>query len=432
MVSERFDAIVVGAGPAGTSAALAMARKGLNVLLIERGEYPGAKNMFGGLIYRWPLEEIVPKFWEKAPIERFVTEHRYLILSGGSGLTFSFKDLKWGTPPYNSFSVLRANFDKWYASQAEEAGVLLATSSTVTDLIWDEKQVVGVRAGERSGNEVYGDVIVAADGVNSRLGVKAGLRKVCTPQNVALGVKEIFELPSETIESRFNLQRNQGTALLALGVTRGMMGGGFIYTNRQSLSVGLVIPLDHLMKLKIEAYQLLDEFEAHPIIAPLIDGGRAKEYSAHLIPESGYYGIPQLFTDGFLLAGDAAFLCDVQYFEGTNMAMLSGLLAAETVIEAKKKGDFTTRTLSRYSERLNSSYAVKELYRRRNVPKFLGGNPRLFGTYPEVLNRAIGELLSMDGKPKETKRKAVLKDIRKRVGYLRLIRDVLGSRSMLP
>lgn len=269
---DKFDAIVVGAGPAGTTAALTMAKAGLNVALLERGDYPGAKNMYGGAIYRWPLELIVPDFVEKVPIERRIVDHKIMILSKSSGLTLSFKDLGFAKPPYNAFTALRAKFDRWYASLAEEAGALLITSVNVTDLIWDGKKIIGVKAGEGSENELYGDIVIAADGANSKLAIKAGLRQPLSPKDVALGVKEVLELDSKVIESRFNLSKKEGVAIQVLGVTNGMMGGGFVYTNQNSLSVGIVILLEHLMKLKKRPYKLLDDFKNHPIIAPLIEG----------------------------------------------------------------------------------------------------------------------------------------------------------------
>lgn len=430
--SERFDCIVVGAGPAGVSASVVMARAGLRVLLLERGEYPGAKNMFGGVIYRWPLEALVPRFWESAPVERTVTEYRYMLLSENSGLTISYRNLGWANSPHNSFTALRARFDRWYASIAEQAGVVLANSVTVTDVIKDGDAVVGVRSNGGSENEAYADVVIGADGVKSEVGLKAGLRPLPTPKMVALGIKEVFEMPSDVIDSRFNLKRGEGTAVLVLGVTHGKMGGGFVYTNKDSLSVGLVISLDHLMKLKMKPWELLDEFENHPLVAPLLDGGKRKEYSAHMIPEAGYKAIPQLISDGIMLIGDAAFLCDVQYFECTNLAMASGMLAAETVVRAKKENDFSAKSLGRYGDALKESYVIRELRKRRSVPDFLLQNPRLFREYPTLVNRAIGSILSVDGVSKDVKRREIIQDIRKRVGLIRLLQDLLQARKLLP
>jgi len=428
---EKFDAIVVGAGPAGTTAALIMAKAGLSVALLERGDYPGAKNMYGGAIYRWPIELIVPDFVEKAPIERRISDHRFMILSKSSGLTLSFKDLCFAKPPYNAFTTLRAKFDRWYASLAEEAGALLATSVNVTDLIWDGKKVVGVRAGKESENELYGDIVIAADGANSKLAIQAGLRQTLSPKEVALGVKEILELDNKIIESRFNLSKNEGVAIQVLGVTHGMMGGGFIYTNQNSLSLGVVILLEHLIRLKIRPYELLEEFKNHPFIAPLIEGGEPKEYSAHLVPEAGYYGIPKLYTDGLMLVGDAASLTSSIYQEGVNMAIASGIYAGKTAIKAKEIGDYSSKTLSNYENLLKESYVMKELYQLRELPKILRNNPRLFGLYPDIINYAMREFLSMDGELKRVKRKKIMRKIKERVGLLNLLLDLIKARKII-
>ncbi|MCP8316642.1 MAG: FAD-dependent oxidoreductase [archaeon] len=430
MEKEKFDAIVVGAGPSGTTAALIMARAGLSVALLERGDYPGAKNMYGGAIYRWPVELIVPDFVEKAPIERRIFDHRLMILSKSSGLTLSFKDLGFAQPPYNAFTALRAKFDRWYASLAEEAGALLLTSVNVTDLIWNGKKVIGVRAGKGSENEIYGDVVIAADGANSKLAIQAGLRQPLSPKEVALGVKEILELDNKIIESRFNLSKNEGVSIQVLGVTRGMMGGGFIYTNQNSLSLGVVILLEHLIRLKMKPYELLDEFKSHPLIEPLIEGGEPKEYSAHLVPEAGYYGIPKLYTDGLMLVGDAASLTSSIYQEGVNMAIESGLYAGKTAIKAKELRDYSSKTLSHYENLLKSSYVMKELYQLRELPKILSNNPRLFGLYPDMINYAMRELLTMDGELKRVKRKKIMKKIRERVGFLKLLIDIIKARKL--
>ncbi|MCP8308952.1 MAG: FAD-dependent oxidoreductase [archaeon] len=431
MEKEKFDAIVVGAGPSGTTAALIMARAGLSVALLERGDYPGAKNMYGGAIYRWPVELIVPDFVEKAPIERRIFDHRLMILSKSSGLTLSFKDLGFAQPPYNAFTALRAKFDRWYASLAEEAGALLLTSVNVTDLIWDGKKVVGVRAGKGSENEIYSNIVIAADGANSKLAIQAGLRQPLSPKEVALGVKEILELDNKIIESRFNLSKNEGVSIQVLGVTHGMMGGGFIYTNQNSLSLGVVILLEHLIRLKMRPYELLDEFKSHPIVKPLIEGGEPKEYSAHLVPEAGYYGIPKLYTDGLMLVGDAASLTSSIYQEGVNMAIASGLYAGKTAIKAKKLGDYSSKTLSNYENLLKSSYVMKELYQLRELPKMFMNNPRLFGLYPDMINYAMREFLTMDGELKRVKRQRIMRKIGERVGFLNLLLDLIKARKLL-
>src|SRR6476661_747394 len=119
-MSEKFDCIVVGAGPAGIACTYELAKAGVNVLLIERGEYPGSKNVMGGVLYRKMMEEIVPDFHKEAPLERPIVEQRFMMMDKTSALTFSYKGMEWAEEPFNNFTVLRAKFDQWFAAKAVE------------------------------------------------------------------------------------------------------------------------------------------------------------------------------------------------------------------------------------------------------------------------------------------------------------------------
>ena len=134
-MSEKFDVIVVGAGPAGTSCAYNCAKNGLKVLLIERGEYPGSKNVMGGVLYRKQMEDIIPEFWKEAPLERPVVEQRFWMMDKESVVQFGYKGLEWAVEPYNNFTVLRAHFDQWFAQKAVEQGALLINETVVTECI---------------------------------------------------------------------------------------------------------------------------------------------------------------------------------------------------------------------------------------------------------------------------------------------------------
>ncbi|PSN95699.1 hypothetical protein B9Q06_04840 [Candidatus Marsarchaeota G2 archaeon ECH_B_2] len=426
MGSDRFDVVVVGAGPAGSAAALTMARQGVDVCVIERGEYPGAKNVFGGVVYKWPLEKLVPKFWESAPLERRMVDHRLVILDKEAGFTVSFRDDQLGEEARGGFTALRSKFDPWFAQKAEEAGAVLITGMPVSDVILQDGRVVGVRTGEGKENEVYAKAIVAADGVMSTVLQKAGIRGPPNPDEVAIGVKEIVELPPETIESRFNAKKGCGARLEFFGaVTKGKAGGGFVYTNTNTLSVGVAILLSHLMELKLKPYELLDEFKSHPYVAPLLEGGKVKEYQAHLIPEGGYTSIPPLVSKGVLAVGDAAMLC--LYPEGTNMAMASGMIAGEVLARAKKNDDFSDNRLSEYRKQLEESYVMKEHKRKKNYGAVLKNDKRFFNDYPSLIAEILRELVTVDGVDKGAKHSEARKKIRERVGYLRLLRDLYSD-----
>src|SRR5437764_10698639 len=172
----QFDAIIVGAGPAGSSAALALARAGLHVALIERGEYAGAKNVSGAALYApGLLAELLPNYWEEAPVERYLTRRVITFLAQESAFALDFRTNNYAQPPYNGFTVLRPKFDRWLASKAEAAGALLITSTVVDDLLYEQGRIIGVSC-RRADGHLYAPVVVAADGANSFLAKKAGLQ----------------------------------------------------------------------------------------------------------------------------------------------------------------------------------------------------------------------------------------------------------------
>src|SRR5580704_2856631 len=135
MADDKFDSIVVGAGPAGVSAAITMARAGLNVALLERGDYAGAKNVQGAVLYSKMLEEVVPEFWKDCPLERAIIEERLFVMTKDSGIQIGYKSAGYDTIPANSYTIIRVEFDKWFSKKAEEAGVTLVTGVTVSDII---------------------------------------------------------------------------------------------------------------------------------------------------------------------------------------------------------------------------------------------------------------------------------------------------------
>ncbi|MEM5816804.1 MAG: FAD-dependent oxidoreductase, partial [Desulfitobacterium hafniense] len=205
---EKFDVIVVGGGPAGLSAAISAAQAGMKTAVIERGDYPGTKNVMGGVLYTQATNEVVPDFWKEAPLERPVIEQRYAFLSKDEILSVGYRDPAWGQPPYNAHTVLRVKFDRWLADQAVKAGVMIITETLVEDLLYHGDDVVGVRTGRAEG-DLGAQVVILAEGANNFLACKAGLAKPLRPENMAVVVKEIIELPPEKIEDRFCLEPHE-------------------------------------------------------------------------------------------------------------------------------------------------------------------------------------------------------------------------------
>jgi electron transfer flavoprotein-quinone oxidoreductase len=431
MAEGKFDAIVVGAGPAGCACALKLARAGLETLLVERGKFPGAKNMWGGALYGPVLRDLFPGFFEEAPVERYVAHRKLSFLDEKSCLTVDFTSKGLIEPPYHGVTLLRSRFDRWVAGKVEEAGAVVAAGLMAEDLLFDGDRIAGIRAG---GDDMPADVVVACDGVNSLLAQKAGLARELGPDDVKLGVKEVIALPRETIEARFGLAGRAGVAWELVGCTAGVPGGGFIYTNLESLSVGIVVQLGALGRRKLKANDLLESFKAHPTIAGLLDGGSAVEYSAHLIPTAGASRVPGLFRDGFLVAGDAAslVLATGLLLEGANFALASGLAAAETIIAAKEKKDFSAASLSAYGRKLEAGFVLGDLETFRHAAEFLE-NPRIYGAYPEIACALLERLMGAGGEGEPRKKTwAVLREVmRGKVSLWRVLCDMSKARGAL-
>jgi electron transfer flavoprotein-quinone oxidoreductase len=424
-LSEKFDVIVVGAGPAGTACALTCAQSGLKVLLIERGEYPGSKNVMGGVLYRKQMEELIPEFWKEAPLERPVIEQRFWMMDKESVVSFGYKGLEWGVESsYNNFTVLRAQFDQWFAGKAVEAGALLINETVVLECIVEDGKVVGVRT-DRPNGEVFADVVVLADGVNSLLGKQLGFHKEFRPDEVALTVMEVINLPKEKINERFNLSDNQGCTIEIFGdSTKGNLGTAFLYTNKDSLNIGVGTTLSSMIKAKLKPYDLLDYLKNHPMVKPLLEGGESAEYLAHLIPEGGYRSVPKVAGNGVVVVGDAAQLVNAIHREGSNMAMSSGKMAAEAIIEAKYRNDFSESSLNIYREKLYDSFIIKDLEKYKDAAHTFEKYPQYFKEYVPMMNKAMSKFFTVDGTPKRDKQTEIMRSITKERGTINVIKDM--------
>lgn len=425
-----FDAIVVGGGIAGTVAAYQLAKEGLGVLLIERGNYAGSKNMTGGRIYGHSLEKIFPNFAQEAPIERKITREKISLMTEESNFTIDYYSDLLGVQGSDSYSVLRGVFDQWLLEKAEEAGVEIITGIRVDDLIVREGKVCGVIAGE---DALESDVTILADGVNSLLAQKLGFRGEIQPNQVAVGAKEVIELPASVIEDRFNCTGNEGTAWLFAGTpSAGRVGGGFLYTNKDSISIGVVSTLSDLIKGNTSVTQMLEDFKKHPVIEPLLKGGKLLEYSGHLVPEGGFDMIPQIIGDGVLVVGDAAGFCmNLGYaVRGMDFAVGSAECAAKAVVAAKNAQNFSKGFLECYRTFLYQSFVMKDLMHYKKFPHFLEHCPRIFDGYPRMAADMMADLFVVKGGTPQPLWKNMFKHLKK-VGLLTLAKDAWkGVRSL--
>ena len=425
-MTERFDAIVVGAGPAGNAAALTLAKQGLSVLQLERGEYPGAKNVQGGILYADALEELIPDFRDDAPLERHIVEQRIWMLDDQAHMGGHYRSDGFNEEKPNRYTIIRAQFDKWFSKKVKEAGALVVCETTVTGLLRDGKKVVGVET-DREGGKIHADVVVLADGVNALVGNRAGLSPMLEPEHAALAVKEMHFLPREVIEQRFTIKGEEGVVIEAAGtVTDGMLGTGFIYTNQESLSVGIGCLVSDFRDSGTPPYEILERFKRHPSIAPLLAGSEVKEYSAHLIPEGGYRSMPKLFGDGWVMAGDAAGFVNSLHREGSNMAMTSGRLAGEVIAGLKHAGKpMTAANLAGYRRALGGTYVMKDLKKYRFLPDIFRRNKQFVTAYPRLLSRAAETWFRVDGVDKRSKEWQIARQFRRERSLLGMVGDAI-------
>ncbi len=419
---EKFDVAIVGAGPAGVSAGITTSKAGLNTLILERGDFAGTKNMFGGIMFTKPTAQIVPEFWKTAPIERRVIEYQFWLLSEESHVQISYRNQKF-VRDFNSFTALRARFDRWFAQQAEASGATLITKTTVTGVLKDSNGKINGLSTERG--DVSSDVIITCDGANSLVAKGAGMHEEWKPEDIALAVKETYSLPKEKIEDRFNLRGDEGVAIQIYG-GRKEEYAGFIYTNKDTISFGIGAIMTDLAKYKTRPQDLLEWMKNHPSIKPLLEGAALREYTAHLIPEGGYNKIPPLYGNGIMVAGDAAMLVNALNFEGTNFAMFSGKYAGQTAVEAKKANNFSSSQLSVYRRYLEESFVLKDLKKFRDIPHYISTHKQFMTLYPELLNSLMYKFLQVDGRPKEEHLKEMKKEIYTKRGRIGVLRDAYG------
>ncbi|MCL2529751.1 MAG: FAD-dependent oxidoreductase [Coriobacteriia bacterium] len=430
-MEESFDAIIVGGGLSGLAAAYTLAAAGKSALVIERGDYCGAKNVTGGRMYLPPIRGLFPEIWDKAPLERAIVHEELCMISATGSMLMRYSNEAVAKEPYESYTVLRANFDRFFAKRAERKGAQIITKAKVENLCFEGDRIKGVVVG---GEKLYANVVIICDGALSLIAEKAGLRKPGNKKDFAVGIKELIELDEERVNERFNVVDGQGAARLFMGdITRGKFGGGFIYANKGSVSLGLVLGIADLMDLEpaVAAPDLLDAFKKRSEVASIIKGGQTVEYSAHVIPEGGYKKLSAFSGNGVLVCGDAAGLALNAGItvRGMEYAMASGYYAAQAVIKAAESNFFTAEGLKCYDRMLDESFIIKDHLTYKGTPHALE-NHRLYTYYPEFVTNLLGNLYSMPEGPKQRAVQSVKKAVTPGVIW-NILRKDLGGLSKL-
>jgi electron transfer flavoprotein-quinone oxidoreductase len=425
-----FEVIVIGAGVAGCVAAYQLARQGRSVLLIERGEAPGSKNLSGGVLYCRGIQQVFPDFLTEAPVERRITRNYISFLNADSSVAIDYKDARLADP-VNAVTVLRAKLDAWLAEKCEEAGAIIMPGVRVDRVLTEGTRVVGVRADD---DELRAHVVVAADGVNSFIAKEAGLRQKEPLNHLAVGVKSVISLPRETIEQRFNLTGDEGAAFAVVGdCTEGVGGGGFLYTNIDSLSVGIVVRLDDLTAKQKVVTDIFDHFLQHRFIAPYLEGGELLEYGCHLVAEGGLHMIGEIVTDGMVVVGDAAGLTlnTGLTVRGMDLAVGSAAAAAEAIGAALDAKDTSKAGLASYRNKLFASYVGQDMKTYAKAPHFLEVE-QMYKQYGELLANVLYGAFNLDTQPREHMAKVARKSLaRSPLTMRQLVRDgIAGARAL--
>lgn len=428
-----FDAIVVGAGLAGSVAAYELAKAGKEVLMVERGNFAGAKNMTGGRLYAHSLKKVFPDFEKEAPLERKICHERISLMTGDSNFTVDFSSDAMEDESQASYSVLRGPFDQWLASKAEDAGAEAIYGIPVESLIRDESgKVCGIKAGE---DEITAEVVILCDGVNSLLAQKAVVYSKPPASQIAVGVKEVFELDEQTIDDRLLCNPGEGAAWLFAGdATHGVFGGGFMYTNRTSISLGVVAGIEACASTAnaTPVYQMLEDLKKHPAVAPLIKGAKVVEHSGHMVPEGGINIMPPLIGDGVMLAGDSAMMCiNLGYMvRGMDYAIAAGQMAGQQAVKALDAGDTSKAGLQGYVDALEQSFVLKDLRQYKDEPAFMENFDRMFNGYPVMVRDIMNSMFVVDGSPVTPMKQNVM-PIVKRMGIMNILKDVRGAMKAL-
>ena len=426
MSETDFDIIVVGSGCAGAVAAYTAASAGKSVLVVERGVFAGAKNMTGGRIYSHSLKKVFPDFEREAPLERKITHERMAFMDPASQLAVDFTSPELAEEGRDSYSVLRAPFDQWLAEKAEEAGAEYICGIAVEELLKDEGgKVVGVRAGE---DEITAEVVIVAEGVNTLLCERSLGNPRPKANQMAVGIKEVFELPASQIEDRFLVPEGEGAAMLFVGdCTHGSVGGGFLYTNGDSISLGLVATISIAADgaNEVPVYQMLEDFKNHPAVAPVIKGAKLVEHSGHMVPEGGYDMVPQYIFDGCLVAGESAGLCMNMGYQvrGMDFAVASGQMAGQAAVKALDAGDTSAQGLASYKQAMEDSFVIKDLATFRKWPHTMEGWSSMFTDYPVMVKEIFNAMFSVDGEPQKPLMKRMMPIVKQR-GLFKLAGEV--------
>lgn len=441
-MDEKFDCIIVGAGVAGLAAAMTLARNNMKFLLIEKGEFSGAKNVSGGVLWGSDLAKLVPNYWEEegGGWERFINHRRLTFMDDQSTFSVDFKSSHFNETPYSGVVVLRSKFDRWLAGKVQEEidksdfamESFIATNIKVDEVLMENDKAVGIRTGEE---EFHADSVIISEGVNNLLTRQVGLQDDYVPADHMLtGIKEVIRFDQKVLEDRFQLNGLSGMSNEFVGyATDGVEGGGFLYTNRDSISLGLVAGIKDMRDKQKSPHDLLNTFKEHPVIQDTIKGGEVVEYSAHVVSSGDKRVMPkELYKDGVLICGEAANLLmnAGKAIQGMDYAMRSGILGAETIVKAKERGDYSSQTMKEYKDALEESYVMKDINSFQDAVHMIH-DPVMYQNVPNLICDFGRKFFTIDNEPTKKSRELMQESIKEHASYWDLMKiGFKGAKSL--
>ncbi len=397
---ERLEAdvLIVGAGPAGLACALHLSNlirkhnesgagpelSTENIYVLEKGREIGAHQLSGAVMDPRGLRELVPDFENSAPLDTPVTESCAMLFTQNSAFRFPITP-----PPFNNkgnYVISLSKLTKWLGGLVEKTGANLFTQFAGASLIFEREGIAGVITEDKGvdkngqpkdnftpGYELRAKVTVLAEGTRGSLTKQIVSRYKLdglNPQIYALGIKELWEVPAGRVPPGFVAHT------LGWPVDMSMYGGGWIYGMKENrVSLGLVIGLEYHDPL-FDPHEAFQKFKTHPAVKKMLEGGKLVRYGAKSLPEGGWYSMPRTYVDGGLIIGDSAGFLNSQKLKGINLAIKSGMLAAETILEALACGDASAKTLSAFQKKVEASWIKPDLWAVRNFHQgFHGGVP---------------------------------------------------------